>query len=223
MKKVIWVIPFILLLQACATHVPLSQSVMFNTTEPSVVDEEYDAGFAITAKKHGVEESHFIQKQNENYDTESEFPIPINATILVSNRDQWGWGLSMVHGFGMDGTVKIFDEIFATASISANRSRKLIIQQRLMNKNNIGISFGGFWAYDTKNYYKRADCGTFPCLEFDPTPDGKVGIRSVGLSSNLFLRFKPESKFGILGGIDIGRLFEIDESYVSLNVSLIGF
>ena len=225
MKKVFWLLLLIPLIQACATHAPMSEMVMFNTRIDTTSGTLPEKGGGLTIYSEKISNEQFEKKREGEFSQSYLIEEPVSLSIFKMKRDDFGLGVSLFHSFGIDVTKKIMSNSYITATASANQSFKFILQNKIISYNQLGMSVGFFVGRSYRGYENYSDClDDEPCgssVTFGPSNYDYLKI--AGLRTRFILRSGQETGVALTGLIEFGRLYEIDDNFLSLGVSFIGF
>ena len=224
MKNVFWAFLLIPLFQSCATHAPMSEMVMFNTRADSTgMFAKRGGGFS--SNTNGISDAQFEKKRKADFDQYSLIEEPISLSMFRSYRDNFAIGTAFFYSFGIDFTKKVRNNSFVTASLSANKSSKIILQNRVYVDDNLGLSLGLFYGHTYRRYNDYSNCfKDEPCgSSFSFGPESSDYLKNSGLRSRFVLRSGQEVGIALTGYLEYGWLFEIDDKYLEFGVSFIGF
>ncbi len=221
MKQIFWVLLLIPLMQACATHAPMSEMVMFNS---QVGEEKINkAAIGVSIGSDGISDEYHMEKNIGDYRYDILIEDPITLDVLRFEQDDWAVHVAYLHTLGVDATKKLDEDIYGTLSLSANSSIRALLHIRLINDQNMGLAMGPFFGIDSRSYYDRDVCYDDPCGSYELGPDEVSYLRNAGLRSRFLLRTSKRPAVIITGAIEYGYLFEVSETFVGITFSLTSF
>ena len=225
MKKLYWILLLIPLLQACATHAPMSEMVMFNTRVDTATGKVPNRGGGLSLYFEGISDSQFEKKRKVDFEQFLLIEEPISLSMFKMKDDDFAYGASFFHGFGVDVTKKLIKHTYVTASVSANSSSKVILQNRVNIDEQLGLAIGLFYGLSYRGYYNYSDCiDDEPCGgSFSIEPVDHDYLKNAGLRTRFILRSGQEMGIALTGFLEYGRLFEVDDNFLGVGVSFIGF
>lgn len=236
MKQITWILILIPLLQACATHVPMSEMVMFDKDVRPDTQQD-DEQFVITIFDPKPSTEDFREEFSGDYkgDNRSTPKFSVAGTKLYQNNV--GFSISIGDATGLDGTVKVFPNHYATASMSIVSGRHfpsvnlfkskfkkpsifnfhLALQRPVINSEGLGLSLGYFYQRDfmERSVYIPPDC----LVCFGETEYTTLSFGSHGIKSRLLIRSRNRSRVSFSMLTQIGNIIETNRYYVSLGLS----
>lgn len=224
MKNIYWVLLLFPLIQACATHAPISEVVMFNTRADSTGNFAKRGG-GFSSNTVGISNAQFEKKRKADFDQYSLIEEPISLSMFRSYGDDFAIGTAFFHSFGIDFTKKVRNNSFVTASLSANTSSKIILQNRVYVDDNLGLSLGLFYGHTYRGYNDYSNCfNDEPCgSSYSFGSESRDYLKNAGLRSRFVMRSGQDVGITLTGYLEYGWLFEIDDKYLEFGVSFIGF
>lgn len=184
----------------CATHVPMSESLMFSA------DSRFSKDAIGTRGNFGISFLNSVtdrQLLRERIDLlwgadDSTFTLinPYKRAIAwhnsnISSSGKFAHSLSIGLGaLGLDATAQIADETYITVGVSGLVSFQSILQRRILDRRGVGVSVGMYHRYERYNllveYSERDDSGDPAGSSWIPFGE-QFYINWVGLRSNVFV------------------------------------
>lgn len=210
-----------LLFLGCATHVPMSELVMFNQ-QRSVNQKgevEYNSsGIGVEYSSFGPSEKKFDEKNEQNYIGTD--PIGIENlvfSVVALEEDNLSFGFTLGGGSGFDVTSKIWKDYYGTLTVSMNKSAAIILQKRFLNEGRGGFSSGIFFGKGMKGYI--TDCRN--CIQIGPSD--YTSLYYTGIRSRFFFVERGANAPGFTGSINLGYALEIKEPFIGLSFAFLRF
>jgi len=176
----------------------MSEMLMFHKKK-ALNGEKYTARYShavlnIASDLYPAHAVNTYTAQKEHHNTSryrySNYPtIMTNAIFMAANNDRVALSVGVGNNFGADATLRLLGQTYLTGTIDAYRQGQVILQERLLDGNFLGLSLGASYI---RNYqYVEEDIDTDCTLCFPHTEyyTHSFGIRAVGL-------FAPPANYG---------------------------
>lgn len=212
---------------ACATHAPMSEMIMFSEKKVLGDNPGLDSAsvhyskfsFGLSGQGTFIDRDllkKFAEEQGESIESSPQDffgSLGVNLIFLSDKTDDLGVSVSILPTFGIDGTIRIYDNKYFTYGYTVLGGHQFIFQQRLSYNQRTAFSAGMF--YDRINQYLYSDCND--CFYFGPDvviTNNVVGVRLLLLSHN---GSKNRSFFNANG--KFGYVYDTGSPYLSVGAS----
>ncbi|MBO6800282.1 MAG: hypothetical protein JJ892_08390 [Balneola sp.] len=214
---------------SCATHAPMSEMVMYTPKKVISEDKKNEVikyyskfSFGVSAQTDFLDYSALREYANKKghqgpiYDYDgSTITGGLVPIFLFDKNDEFAFSLTTGFLFGVDATIKLYENYYLTGGYTAFGGGQVILQKRVLNTYSKGASVGVFFDY----LYQATDGNcSYVCL--GPGYDDIFYVHVVGLRGN-FLATEAEKNRSFLSlNSKVGYLFETQTPYLSLGVTL---
>lgn len=200
----------------CATHVPMSESVLFHDGE-TLPTHRNNVGFGVAATvAPTLTPARAVNDQHPDGDRRQGQAINARraggGVFLASYDEEGQYALSATLGYpvaGVDATAKIRGRNYLTIGYSAPRQAQAFLQHRVFNSPRIGAVVGVGGRYD------RYAFGGSSILAIEAEHVASIGTRIFGV-----FREKRDTEGGIEFGTYVGYAPRINRPVVSLTLAL---
>lgn len=213
-----------LLGEGCATHSPVSESVVFHppNTQPSH-NENVGVGFAITGSPtQNIASDVARQASPEWSDDKSPVLNPNNFSggLYLAGFDASGrYAVSTTLGLavtGVEATVQLWERNYLTASYSVPGSGRVFLQHRVYNSSLAGIALGV--GYRRESFPLAGPCSGILCFNHETR-----GVNSIGARTFAILREENATDEGVKLSAQAGYAPALKAPMVSFSLSVGGF
>ncbi len=170
----------VLLFEGCATHAPISETVMFRDTVPSESHKSVGPSLSYSpisediVNKNGLSGGIYLVK----YDRRGKYAISGTVGVLVT---------------GVDATFKLWDRNFLTAGASIPGHLELYLQHRTLNNSKFGMALGFGYQREALTYYGEE-------YVFDTRGRNSFGLRGFVIIRDEANPSSPASRIGVYVG-----------------------
>jgi hypothetical protein len=208
----------------CATHAPVSESVMFHSGAAHPSHDE-GLGFGIVGTASSTQEMAREIAAQKNYPKEwtrrtdvALNPHRLSAGVYVSHVQREGrrYAVSGALGIpvaGVDATVQVWGRNYVTAGVSAPQGGQVFLQHRTYDSRRVGVAVGLGWRRDS--FSLSAPCAGMGCFDF-----ASHEINSVGARSFAMIRAEGAARSGIKIGAYGGYVPALDSPVLSVSLTI---
>lgn len=191
----------IFILSGCAVHSPMSEMLMFQKKK-GFDGRYYRARYSQTLissttnlyPKRPIEQyarKLHPESTGESYDYSPAQTFTTNAILLSDKTDKFAVSLAMGNVLGIDATARIWGNLYFTGTISGYEKAQgqLIVQERILDGNPVGLSVGATYLRNYNMVYTGGSGCTF-CYPSTDFYTHSIGIRSL-------IMLTPASPYGL--------------------------